>query len=275
MPPSELTASALTLAPVSGANHPPVSIDGNLPWISGSLPRAALTAMPLALADFAAMAVSFTVAWSLTTWLFPQAEIEWSALGIALFSALFVAGAAVGIYPGVGLSAIGEVRLAATTAACMGPVFLGVSFLQPSRNLALTFAIAATCLLLIPCLAWFRQALRQSFCRFRWWGQPAIVVGSPLGAQQVCAHLKRNPGYRIAASGHRRPWPRYGIGGSNRRSIGSAEPTHDARSPVQSSLAGGRYSARPSGCPAPSESQGIRRYSSFAPRRTVQRMATR
>jgi Undecaprenyl-phosphate galactose phosphotransferase WbaP len=203
MPSTELAAPALSLAPASGVNHPPfhVSTSRNPAWISSGVQHAAITAAPLIVADLAAMTLSFATAAFVTATLWPSAVIEWKAIGAALFCALFVAAPAVGLYPGVGLSAVSELRRAGMAAACIGPMFLAVSFFQPARDLGVQFAIVLTCGLLIPSLALFRRAARAMFGRFDWWGQPALIVGREAVAQNVYRYLVENPGIGLRPLG--------------------------------------------------------------------------
>lgn len=200
---SELAASALALAPASSANPSPyhVATTPDFPWFSSGVQHALTMAIPLLFADFVAMLIALAISSQITELLWPTAVVDWKALATAMVCALFVAAPVVGLYPGIGLSAVTELRRAGMAAACIGPVFVAVSFLQPSRSLGVTFAIVATCFLLIACLSLFRRALRVALGRFAWWGQPALIVGEEAAAQNVYAHLLRNPGIGLRPLG--------------------------------------------------------------------------
>jgi Undecaprenyl-phosphate galactose phosphotransferase WbaP len=170
-----------------------------------------LTAMPLVAADLLAVLGSFTVAWRLATTLWPSATLEWAPLGAGFVSAIFMANLAVGLYPGIGISSIAEVRQANTATAMMGLIFLIVSCLEHRVTLPIQVVIAATCGLLLFSLPINRTLARAVFSRCGWWGEPALIVGTEPAASTY-SFLCRNPRLGLRPVGIIGDWPAVGQG---------------------------------------------------------------
>lgn len=154
---------------------------------------AVVTAIPLVAADLLAVIVSFAIAWPLTTLSWSAAPIDWLALATGLTSALLVANLAVGLYPGIGLSAVAELRQASLACACIALIFLAVAFLRATSPAATQLTIATTCCLLFPSMSLFRRVTRAVFGRCAWWGQGALIVGEGAAAITVYSFLRHNP----------------------------------------------------------------------------------
>jgi Undecaprenyl-phosphate galactose phosphotransferase WbaP len=152
-----------------------------------------LTAGTLVVADLLAVLVSFTMGWYGATALSPVATLDGPTLAAGLLVAVCVVNVAVGLYPGIGLSSIAEVRQASMAMAFIGPVFLTVSVLQNRVTLAVPLAIVATCCLLLVGLPIARAAIRAVFSQYAWWGQPALIVGGSVPATRIYSFLSRNP----------------------------------------------------------------------------------
>jgi Undecaprenyl-phosphate galactose phosphotransferase WbaP len=169
-------------------------------WPSRDLAQVVLTAVPLVVADLLAVVGSFLVAWQAATALWPTAALDKAALDTAaLFvgfaAAVCVANLAVGLYPGIGVSAISEVRQASLSAAYIGTIFLTVSVLEGHRPISqpIQFIIVTTCCLLLVGLPLGRTMARAVFSRYAWWGQPVLIVGGRVPAANIYSFLSRNP----------------------------------------------------------------------------------
>ena len=157
------------------------------------LRSAMLTVAPLILADVVAVLASTFIAAQLARGFWPALELNWAELVAALVVGSLFANLAVGLYPGIGISQIMEVRQAANAAAIVCPVFLLAALLVEQAGLPVHFVILATCGLLTINLPVVRGVARTLLSRFGWWGQPALIVGNGAVAASVFRHLNHNP----------------------------------------------------------------------------------
>ena len=162
------------------------------PRTSSGLRSVLLTVLPLIVADLIAALISFGVATSLSIAMWPTSVLFSVALASGFMIAVVVANLAVGLYPGIGISHIAEMRLASVAIAILCPVFLVASFLQHQTAVSTQFVIVATSCALALLLPASRSAARALCSRFAWWGQPALVVGRGHVAASVFRHLNRN-----------------------------------------------------------------------------------
>ena len=163
-----------------------VSILFSLRYIS----QAIATAGPLFVAD----AVALVIAWQAAS-LFGA---TWSRLLLLIPVGVWILlqpliGAAIGVYPGVGLSPLSELRLT-TTATSLWVAVLGLIGLSHDQyqveSLQGLFLLWAVALVLVPLL---RSFTRKVVCRWSWWGQPAIIFGGGPEAALVYRRLIANP----------------------------------------------------------------------------------
>ncbi len=203
MPATDLAVPALSLSPTGDLNQSwgQISAESRPTLVPSVLRYAAVTSAPLVMADLIALLFALGLAWIATTSLWTSAVVEWKSLAAALlFSFIFVS-PAVGLYPGVGLGPVAELRRAGLATACIGPTFLAVSFLQPTKSIAVQIAIVLTSLLLVPSIALLRRVVRQLFGRFSWWGQPCLLAGDTAAADKITRYLKSNPGVGLRPVG--------------------------------------------------------------------------
>ncbi len=107
---------------------------------------------------------------------------------------LFVCGYALfGAYPGIAISAAGELRQL-TLSSTLTFILLGtLMFLSKQGNTysRLVFLIGwAVALVLVPLM---RSLLRMAFCRRSWWGYPVAVFGSCAAAKPLIETLRERP----------------------------------------------------------------------------------
>ncbi|HEX4131144.1 MAG TPA: undecaprenyl-phosphate galactose phosphotransferase WbaP [Pirellulales bacterium] len=140
-----------------------------------------LTSAPLLIADFASLALALWAAHSLQADVMSIASPVDLALGGAAAAAMFAIYLAFGLYPGVGLSAVAEVRqtwLATTSMiAVLVAAALGFDAEQGSltSNEELTLLIAWPVLLAAVPIG--RRLMRRLVARQPWWGYGVIVFG--------------------------------------------------------------------------------------------------
>ena len=182
-----------------------------------------LTVLPLIVADVVAVVVSFAVAAQTTQMLWSDAELRWTEVAGAMIIGCLLANLAVGLYPGIGVSQISEVRHASCAATILCPLYLLTSLLLPTTAMPLQFAILLTCCLVAILLPIARGGVRTLFSRYRWWGQPALVVGGGSMAASVFRHLRHNPRLGLRPVGILGGWDDLG-----HRERPNAEPVHRA-----------------------------------------------
>jgi Undecaprenyl-phosphate galactose phosphotransferase WbaP len=169
------------------------SRDSIMPRLPTGSRQTLVTAIPLMAADLLAVFFAFLLALQCIAAFWPAAVLDRSGLAIALAAAVVVANLAVELYPGIGLSPIGEFRLVSAATALIAPIFLCVSLLQGWILSPTQVAILLTCCLLLLILPISRSVARGACSRFAWWGQAALVVGKGKPALSTYAFLDRNP----------------------------------------------------------------------------------
>lgn len=112
----------------------------------------------------------------------------WPVLG------LFVLGyATVGLYPGVAISPVDEMRWVSITTTLIYLVLGSVTFLRRegeiySRSIFLTAWVMSMLFVLIG-----RVSARHLFARYKWWGYPVMVLGAGRTGEMVVRTLLRRP----------------------------------------------------------------------------------
>ncbi len=99
--------------------------------------------------------------------------------------------ALLGLYPGVGINPIVELKHMILGTLGGGGILLATSlaFCSPEiMTLLFIPAVTAFCVLIVPVV---RCLSRSVFSKFGWWTQPAIIVGSCRHAHQLLASLQR------------------------------------------------------------------------------------
>lgn len=113
----------------------------------------------------------------------------WPVLG--LFIATY---AIVGLYPGVAISPVDEMRWVCLTTTLMHLALAAMVFMRREGEIysrgAFVMAWVLSILLVIAC----RAVTRLVFARKRWWGYPTIVLGAGTTGSMVIRTLKRRPG---------------------------------------------------------------------------------
>jgi len=116
----------------------------------------------------------------------------WPLLGLFL-----LAYAAAGIYPGVGISPVDELRRVCVTTtfthlALGAGIFLFREGETYSRGVFLLAWLLSLALLMLN-----RQIVRQLFARRRWWGYPVLILGAGKTGELVVQTLQHRPSYGL------------------------------------------------------------------------------
>ncbi len=151
------------------------------------LAQAILSTAPLLLADGLALWISGGLAMSATAylnsdWVASRGQIsEWTLLTIFPLIAAFT-----GLYPGVGLSSLAELRLVSiATSLTVSLLVLGSAV--SGTGLAATPALAVTWALAFALVPLFRSVARSICGHTGWWMQPVIIFGHGAEAAGVSA----------------------------------------------------------------------------------------
>ncbi len=155
--------------------------------------RPGLTTAAVMAADVLALLLSGWLAlaiWGAVNHAFPREPYLRLWPLIAIFLAAY---AARGLYPGVGLSPVEELRglVAATTAVCL----VGSAFIFLSREASFSRGFLLGVWGLSAVLAPLgRAGMRGLFARRPWWGAPVVVLGAGRTGLGMVAALKSQPG---------------------------------------------------------------------------------
>ena len=163
------------------------------PWPAYGIGQTILTAAPLVVADLLAITGSLWLTWLVASRFTLPANPTWSEIALGLTIAIYVANLAVGLYPGIGLSTISEIRRASTAAGLIAAIFLTVSLFNGHGNLSIEISVVATCALLTIALPLARSLVRLVCSYFSWWGQRTLIVGSVGQASSIYSYLLENP----------------------------------------------------------------------------------
>lgn len=152
------------------------------PWLTGAT---------LLLSDLVSLALAATI--SVSFWYRVEHKLDPGFyLAVSPLLGIFlVAYAAAGLYPGVALNPVEELRRLTVSTSIVYSALAAVTFL--SRDGALfsraVFVLAWVQLLVLAPL--LRSCARSWFSRFSWWGHPAIIFGSGATGEAVVEALQR------------------------------------------------------------------------------------
>ena len=149
------------------------------------------TSLPLLVADVAALAFCYGLATAVCS----LSESSIPAAGIAGISWTFILmqpliGAGIGLYPGVGLSPSGDLRLSSLATSMWIAVLMVMSSGHAGHPIG---ALALTWVLAVVSVPLARSLTRVLAAKFQWWGLPAIVLGGGEAAAAVYRSLLANP----------------------------------------------------------------------------------
>jgi Undecaprenyl-phosphate galactose phosphotransferase WbaP len=155
-------------------------------WVRHS----ALCVGPLLLADVIAAVVAFSLAGWVSAASRPALVGEWVSLAVAFLIAALLCHAAVGMYPGVGLSLVAEARRATLSAGYLAGAFLIIGW--GASRLPTSGLVFFACCLLAGLVPIARALARNGVGRFNWWAQPALILGGGDDAASLHAFLCRH-----------------------------------------------------------------------------------
>jgi len=158
-----------------------------------------LTTLVLLAADLIALLVSGALAAAIANYLIGDIEFQiYTQYLLPLASVLILGYFFTGLYPGVGLTPVEELRKVIITTTLIY-ISVGVSayLLTPKTLSTLTLLIPiliAHYILSIILIPLNRALVRHFFAHQKWWGRPVIVLGAGETGQAVVQTLLRQPG---------------------------------------------------------------------------------
>lgn len=103
---------------------------------------------------------------------------------------------AVGLYPGISLNPIDELRLSARSISVAFLLLWSATFFLHDLTLSRLVYIVAY-LLAIVMVPLARALTRKNLCRKSWWGSQVIILGFGATGKLMCDKLKKNPVYGL------------------------------------------------------------------------------
>lgn len=179
--------------PLTPAAFEPEAISAVRPfsyWKSAT--QFARSALPLALADVIALCGSTWLLLAAMEWLGWQAHAEPARYLLLLATSLAMTFTLFGLYPGIGLHPIVELRLTSIGITVVWGVNLTATLLNAAADRHTALALMAAWPLWLVSIPLARAMARRLCSRFDWWRQPALVVGSGPTATEVYTALKTN-----------------------------------------------------------------------------------
>jgi len=165
------------------------------------MPQASLTIASIVVTDMVAifLAIGFTVFVRLTLaeeYTFFEYLRLWPMIGIFLF-----AFALAGLYPGVPMNPINELRSVFTAITVVFLIFGVFIFLSRSDTIWSRGIFLAACPISAVTVVLFRSGLRHSCAKKSWWGVPVVLLGGGQAGQTVVETLSQLPwiGLKIVA----------------------------------------------------------------------------
>ena len=168
--------------------------------------RLIVNALPLMLADIAALGVSLGFAYGLVWSISPElpANFVWllmlMGLTMPLIFALF------GLYPGTGLNAVAELAQVALATTLLFSIFI-ISAHTYGTGTTSVLAVFVAFLSLPAVVSLLRATARTTASSYRWWGQPVLVFGNGDTARQLYQHYRAHPSLGIRPIAIIDDWP--------------------------------------------------------------------
>jgi len=183
---------SLQLVTAERRRHPRIEVPGNQTGLAYAV-KALRTSAPLALSDLAALLGALLTAQAVWSPILPGGFTPISQWFLLLGVGLLVTNYAHGLFPGVGLHSVAELRQSATAVFLLfGVVALAevVGGESPGNVLMILTAGGATAVAM-PLL---RELARRLCGQFSWWRHPMLVLGNGPAGRDICEYFNARPG---------------------------------------------------------------------------------
>ena len=159
-----------------------------------ALRRALVTSLPLAAADIAALTLAFVICASVIRLVGRcGGSGDLAALMLPVTSALVMSFAIIGLYPGVGLNPIVELRQTSCGTTVVFCVLLAAMQFNHAVFASAKWLLIAAWPLALVAIPLARAAVRRLCSRGSWWGHRAVVFGDGQAGLAAFAHLESRP----------------------------------------------------------------------------------
>lgn len=165
-----------------------------------AMKHALLTSLPLALIDVTTIVLSMFVAAKVLS-LGTYSDAHGVTSFLPLIGAQLLIFTAVGLYPGVGLNPIVELRLLTWSTALTFGVCLAATPLAASLPAGTGWALLLACFLCLILLPLTRNAVRSLCSNYEWWGQRVLIFGSGPAALTAYQDLLANKSHGLRPIG--------------------------------------------------------------------------
>jgi len=156
-----------------------------------ALKHALLTSLPLGLADVTTIVAAMFIASKALSW-GGVGELNGVVSILPLIGAQLLIMTSVGLYPGVGLNPIIELRLLTWSTALAFSVCMAAAQLSHSLPVGTFFTLLLACCVTLVILPLARNAVRSLCSNYEWWGQRVLIFGSSPAALTAYQHLLAN-----------------------------------------------------------------------------------
>ncbi len=168
--------------------------------------RLVLNALPLFLADLAALSVAFAFAFTVNAALGVNVTSSFTWLMMLTGLILPLTFALFGLYPGTGLNAVAELAQVALATTLLFSILL-ISARLDGVETTIVLSLFAACLCLPAAVSLFRAIARTLASSLPWWGQPVLVFGSGETAQHLYNYYLTHPNLGIRPIAIIDHWP--------------------------------------------------------------------
>lgn len=155
-----------------------------------------LTSLPLVIADLVALIAANLMVFAVISLFSEHPGIEILPLVFLLCGPFIAINTTSGLYPGTGLNPVLELRQTTITTALLYLTFMASAPLH-HQGAALFLFLGMACFLTMVLIPAARSGARRCFSRFKWWGQPVLVLGNNSSAEFFTKALNSNPRFGL------------------------------------------------------------------------------
>lgn len=165
-----------------------------------ALKHAVLTSLPLALADVTTIVLAMFISAKALSW-GGGGEVNGMVSILPLIGVQLLILSFAGLYPGVGLNPIIELRLLTWSTALTFGVCMAAVQLSHSLPAGTFFVLLLACCIALIVLPLARNAVRALCSNYDWWGQRVLIFGSGPSALAAYQHLLANKSHGLRPIG--------------------------------------------------------------------------
>jgi Undecaprenyl-phosphate galactose phosphotransferase WbaP len=165
-----------------------------------ALKHALLTSLPLGLADVTTIVLAMFIAAKALSW-GGVGELNGVISILPLIGVQLLIMTSAGLYPGVGINPIIELRLLTWSTALTFGVCMAAAQLSLSLPTGTFIMLLLACCITLVILPLARNAVRSLCSNYDWWGQRVLIFGSSPAALSAYQHLRANKSHGLRPIG--------------------------------------------------------------------------